>query len=201
MSSRTHPLDLAPAVSAHSSAVPAWAVPTAWTAVLASLPTVLWRALVGLGVPLGTPAVWRAGEQLPGTGTAYVLGLSVVECLAALLTLRLVRPNGDVVPRWSPIGPGRRLPTAAVSLTALGGVVALVLICVLSVRSWSVVDPFAGQIASGWSRLCAGCYLAALLWPPAVVATVIGYVKGRRNQLSVAVGNTAQEPTWQRTHA
>lgn len=165
-----------------AAAVPKWAVAAAWTAVVAALPTVLWRALVGLGLDLGTPGSWRAAQDIPGAGTAYVLSLSALQLFAALLTLRLVRAGQDVVPRWSPAGAGRRLPTAVVVATALAGAVALTAVCVLSIRNWSAVDPFAGQPSSLWSKLGGGCYLAALVWPPALVTTVVGYIVGRHRQ-------------------
>lgn len=176
--------------------MPRWAVVAAWTAVVTALPTVLWRALVGLGVDLGTPSSWRASQDIPGSGTAYVLTLSALELLAALLTLRLVRPGGDVVPRWSPIRAGRRLPTALVSLIALAGALALTTLCVLSIRYWWAVNPFAGQPSSGWSRLCSGCYLVALGWPPALVTTVIGYTVSRHRK-SFATVESQQAYAWQ----
>lgn len=163
-------------------AVPRWAVAGAWTAVGAALPTVLWRALVGFGLDLGTPDSWRAAQDIPGTGTAYVLTLSVLQFLAAVLALRLVRPGGDVVPRWSPVRAGRRLPTWLVCLIALTGAVALTALCAMSIQRWSAVDPFAGEPGSAWSRLCVCCYLATLLWPPALVTAVIGYALSRRGR-------------------
>ncbi|MDN5915586.1 MAG: hypothetical protein L0I76_10845 [Pseudonocardia sp.] len=163
-------------------AVPKWAVASAWTAVVAALPTVLWRALVGFGLDLGTPDSWRAAQDIPGPGTAYVLTLSVLQLLAAVLALRLVRPGGDVVPRWSPIRAGHRLPAGLVCLIALTGAVVLTALCALSILNWSAVDPFAGEPGSAWSRLCAGCYLATLLWPSALVTSVIGYALSRRGR-------------------
>lgn len=151
------------------------------------MPTVLWRALLGFGLDLGTPASWRAAQKLPGSGTAYVLMLSALELLAAMLTLRLIRPNGDVVPSWSPIRAGRRLPTGLVCLIALGGAAVLVVLCALSIRHWGAVDPFAGEVSSWWSRLCDGCYLAALGWPPAVITSVMGYLISRRRSTSCPV--------------
>lgn len=163
-----------------ASSVPRWAAVAAWTAVAAAVPTVLWRALIGFGVELGTPDAWRAEQGIPGSGTAYVLTLSALQLLAAVLVLCLVRPAGDVVPRWSPIRAGHRLPAVLVAVIALGGAVALAIVCALSIINWSAVDPFAGQPSSGWSRLCHGCYLATLLWPPALATTVIGYAINRR---------------------
>ena len=162
--------------------VPRWAAAAAWTTVLAALPTSLWRVLVGFGVDLGTPATWRAEQDLPGTGTAYVCLLSVLQLLAAVLALRLVRSGGDRVPGWSPIRAGRQLPTIVVCLFAVSGAVALAALCVLSITNWSAVSPFTSEPSSGWSWLCTGCYLALLLWPPALLVSVIGYAIGRRHQ-------------------
>ena len=149
---------------------------------IAVLPTVIWRVLVGLGIDLGTPTAWRAAQQIPGSGTIYVSGLSALELGAACLTLLLARPAGDVVPRWSPIAAGRRLPMGVVTGVALAGALVVAVLCVLSIRSWPAVDPFAGVASSAWSTLCGGCYLAALLWPPALVVAVIGYVRSRRGR-------------------
>lgn len=163
-----------------ASSVPRWAVVAAWVAVLAALPSVVWRTLIGLGAELGTADAWRAEQDIPGAGTTYVLVLSAMQLVAAVLALRLVRAGGDVVPRWSPIHAGRRLPTWLVSLIALTGAAALAALCVMGLDNWAAVDPFAGEPTSGWSRLSDGCYLAVLLWPPALVITVIGYAASRR---------------------
>ena len=168
------------AVASTANAVPRWAVVAAWTSVVAALPSVLWRTLIGLGLDLGTPAAWRAEQDIPGAGTAYVLVLSAMQLYAALLALRLVRPGGDVVPRWSPIYARRRLPTWLVSLVALTGATLLAAMCAMGLDNWAAVDPFAGEPDSGWSRLSDLSYLAVLIWPPALVAAVTGYAISRR---------------------
>lgn len=81
--------------------VPRWAVLAAHAVPLVTLPSGLWRIAVVAGVPLLPQAVQDWGEGL------YIVMLSVVaECLA-LLTLGLVRPWGEVVPRWIPLIGGR----------------------------------------------------------------------------------------------
>ena len=147
---------------------------------LAALPSVLWRTLIGLGLDLGTPAAWRAEQDIPGAGTAYVLVLSAMQLYAALLALRLVRASGDMVPGWSPVYAGRRLPTWLVALVALTGATLLAALCAMGIDNWAAVDPFAGEPESGWSRLSDVSYLAVLVWPPALVTAVIGYVTSRR---------------------
>lgn len=132
--------------------------------------------LVGLGLTLGTPASWRQSEAIPGAGTGYVIVLSAVQLTAAMLTLVLVVPKADRVPRWSPMAPRRRLPPRVVVGTGLIGASLVVALCVLSVVHWAQVDPFRDAVTvTGWSYLCWSCYLVAIAWPMLVIATVIGY--------------------------
>jgi hypothetical protein len=149
-------------------------------AIAVALPTVIWRVLVGLGATLGTPASWRRSEHLPGAGTSYVFGLSALQLAAALLTLVLVVPGADRLPRWSPVAAGRRMPRELVAGVSLIGSFALISVCVLSVINWRSVDPFHdAPTVSGWSLLCWACYAAALAWPVLLIATTLGYWRSR----------------------
>lgn len=145
-------------------------------AIVAALPTVVWRVVVGLGVPLGTPAAWRDAQQLPGSGTAYVLVLSTIQVVAALATLVLIVPGLDRVPTWSPVLPGRRVPAILVVAVSLLGAFVVGAVCVLSIVNWARVDPFrdATEI-TGWAVLCWACYAVALAWPLLLIASAIGY--------------------------
>lgn len=155
-----------------------------FAAIAAALPTVIWRVLVGLGATLGTPESWRRSEQLPGSGTSYVIGLSALQLAAALLTLVLVVPGADRVPRWSPVAAGRRMPRSLVVGVSLIGSLALMLVCVLSVINWRSVDPFHdAATVSDWSVLCWACYAAALAWPVLLIATTLGYWRSRSQHL------------------
>jgi hypothetical protein len=149
-------------------------------ALAAALPTVLWRVVIGLGGRLGTPASWRAAEHIPGSGTAYMLVLSLLELAAALLTLLLAHPRGDRLPGWSPIAPATRVPAPLVAGLALAGAAVVVFLCVASVINWGDVDPFAGAPFSGWAALCWACYAAAPLWPIFLIATTFGYLRSHR---------------------
>lgn len=135
----------------------------AWLAVAAALPTVLWRAIVGCGATLGTPAHWRAAEHIPGSGTIYVLVLSAIQLVAALLTLLLINHR-------------LRLPRSLVATTALIGAAILAFLCVASAVNWTKVDPFGGAPFTGWALLCRACYAIAPLWPVFLIATTIGYL-------------------------
>lgn len=107
---RTRPVSGSDAASGY----PRWVRVCEWAAIAAAVPTVLWRGVVGLGVELGTPVDWRRVQQLPGSGTSYVLGLSALQLVAALLTLVLILPYADRIPPGRRAGRSRRLPMALV---------------------------------------------------------------------------------------
>ena len=169
------------AAAAPATPIARWVQVCGAAAILAALPTVIWRSLIGFGFTLGTPDSWRNAEQIPGVGTSYVLTLSAVQLLAALLALVLIVPNADRVPRWSPVLPGRRAPTSLVVGVGLLGASLVAALCVLSIVNWAQVNPFrdAGTV-SGWSYLCWGCYVVAPAWPVLLTATILGYGRGRR---------------------
>lgn len=87
---------------------PRWAVLAAHLTALVVLPSGLWRIALVLGHPAGYT---EAGFE-PFTAVddkVWMLALSVVSELVALLTLGLVRPWGEVVPHWIPLIGGRRV--------------------------------------------------------------------------------------------
>lgn len=165
-----------------SASLPRWARLCGYGAIGAALPSALWRLVLGLGFTMGTPGQWRAGEDLPGSGTAYVLGLSTGQLIAASLTLALVTPGWDRLPPVS----GRRLPAWIVVSVATVGAVGLAVICAGSVLHWDKVDPFAGAPTSAWSVLCQVCYAVALLWPVLLFAAIVGYARSRREAVGSA---------------
>lgn len=158
-----------------STLVPRWMRVCGWTAVAAALPTVVWRVVVGLGVNLGTPTAWRQAEHIPGSGTTYVLGLSIVQLCAALLTLVLIRREGDRIPTWLPLIGGHRLSVTLIIGGSATGIAALTFLCVASAIHWGNVDPFRGEPAAGWAWLCWTSYAVTPLWPMLLAATTIGY--------------------------
>ncbi|WCC80444.1 hypothetical protein O6R08_02665 [Cutibacterium equinum] len=129
-----------------------------------TLPTIIWRALIGMGFTLGTPAAWRAAEQIPGPGVQCVLRLSAAESLAAITAPFLLTKLVSKLPRALP------------RILAWVGVIALVVAVVMSIVNWSDVDPFHGQSMTGWRVLCGGCYLMAALWAIALSITLVGYL-------------------------
>ncbi|MDP9444824.1 MAG: hypothetical protein M3P83_10980 [Actinomycetota bacterium] len=150
----------------------------AYAAVLSVLPSALWRTLLGLGLPLGWSAERLRTLHIPGWGTAYVVLLSVLTVGAALLTLGLVQPWGERVPRWVPVLGGRPVPPGPVVAVALAGAGAVMWIGRMSVANWDRVSGFADRPRSPWADLMIACYAPGLLWGPLLVAVTVAY--GRR---------------------
>src|SRR5688572_13225119 len=102
--------------------VPRWAYLLAHAIPLMTLPSGLWRfGLVGgssMGILVdGQPAyLMGAGEKV------YVVFVSVFSEAVALIAFGLVKPWGEVAPRWIPFIGGRRVnPYAAIVPATLGG--------------------------------------------------------------------------------
>ncbi|AUY52776.1 hypothetical protein [Streptomyces sp. CB01881] len=158
---------------------PRWAVRAAHAAALTTVPSGLWRIALGLGLPVGySDEVLRENFDIPGWGVVYVIGLSVVSEAFALLTLGLVRPWGEVVPRWIPVIGGRRVhPLAAVVPAALG---AAALVCIWSgfVFWWSVEETPAMQ--GPWHTIVGTLYQPLVLWGPLLAAVTVSYYRRHR---------------------
>jgi hypothetical protein len=82
--------------------VPPWARRAAAAVLWTSMPSALWRFAVVLGVPLGLAESEYDAMLIPGWGYLIVSLLSVLQEALAFLTLGLVRPWGEVWPRWVP---------------------------------------------------------------------------------------------------
>ena len=175
------------AIQTISVGCPRWIRACGWSAIVATLPTILWRAVVGLGLDLGTPASWRQTQHITGSGTIYVLTLSGLQLAAALLTLVLIRPHGDRLPPWNHGGGSRRLPLRFVVGCSGAGIATLSFLCVASAAHRSNVDPFRGAQPTYWSWLCWACYTAAPPWPVLLTATTVGYTRARRREAMTQV--------------
>jgi hypothetical protein len=160
--------------------IPAWAKVAASAVPLCVLPSAAWRFQHGAGVLLDGPG--QCGVQ--GTGEAvYVIGLSCVSMTVALLTLGLVRPWGEVLPRWVPILGGAVVPRRLGTLAALG---LAALIAGLSVYFFanSVFDLVESR------PLPPGCsqpgldvlvfYIPLLAWAPLLLVLALHYNHRRR---------------------
>lgn len=168
-------------------AVPRWAVRTAHVLALIALPSGLWRVGIVLGFRLGIENAGAGADTLmPGRQSLAILGLSVLSEALALLSLGLVRPWGEVVPRWMPLVGGRRLPPSLVTATAITGAVALTAVWTFATVNFFrlTVAGAAGQgfvFANGWwETLLVACYVPLLFWGPLLVVLAVAYHRRRR---------------------
>jgi hypothetical protein len=170
--------------------VPAWREPPRWAVIAAhaipilALPSGIWRIVLGLGVPVGFSGELAEVYAAPGWITPYVFALTVLVEALALLSLGLVRPWGEVAPRWLPWIGGRVLPTWLVTATATLGALALGVLGISTALLWNgpenMGDPDAPQGVAG--LVMTACYAPQLAWPPLLLALAISYALRRRGQ-------------------
>ncbi|MEI5032054.1 hypothetical protein RB201_01540 [Streptomyces sp. S1A(2023)] len=154
--------------------VPRWAVLAAYAVPLVTLPSALWRIALVAGLPVASDAVRT------GWGVLYVLTLTAVSEALALLTLGLVQPWGEVVPRWIPLIGGRPVrPLPAVISALLGaGVLFLLSIVVGITQSHSLASGSLTNSAAQEALLVA-CYVPLLAWAPLLTVSTIAYYRRR----------------------
>ncbi|MFD0167934.1 hypothetical protein ACFVJH_27905 [Streptomyces decoyicus] len=160
--------------------VPAWANRVAHAIPLVALPVCVWRLPV-IGHGMG-------GEPLsPTVGhIAYVVALSVLSEIAALLSFGLVRDWGERVPAWVPRLRGKRIPPAAALVPATAG--GLVLTAILGVWLYDALTfgPEAWPYAPGWNVLAMTVSGLMNLWGPLVL--ILAYAYHRRRVTAVRNG-------------
>jgi hypothetical protein len=156
-----------------SSEAPRWVDRIAHTVPLLTLPSGLWRIALVSGVPLTNVD--------PGSfwTRVYIVSLSLVSEGAALMTLGLVRPWGEVTPRWLPWIGGRRIhPMAAVTPALTGATILTVL--------WTTVfwklprGDFFDYFNGFQSVVVTACYTPLLAWGPLLAIVAIAYHRRRR---------------------
>ncbi|MFB7612726.1 hypothetical protein [Kitasatospora sp. NPDC056181] len=166
--------------------VPRWAELAAKATVWTTVPSGLWRIVFGLGIPVGFSGETAelAARHNPGWGTVYVVVLSALAESLAFLTVGLVRPWGEVVPRWIPLIGGRRIrPLAAIVPAVLGSVVLTRLGMAALFGGWSsnMSDPEAPHGFAGLVMTL--CYLPLVAWGPLLALVTFAYARrtlGRR---------------------
>ncbi|MFJ1568612.1 hypothetical protein ACIOG8_31120 [Streptomyces erythrochromogenes] len=162
--------------------VPRWAVRVAHAVPLCVLPSGLWRVALVLGLAgYDEDYQWAAWER------PYVIGLSVVSEGLALLALGLVRPWGEVVPRWVPWLHGRRIPIPVVVVPAALGATLLTVLCAYAALNqiFGFVEPMNDNGDSGptggpaaWALWAA--YAPLLAWGPLLAVLTVAYHRRRR---------------------
>ncbi|WP_030870129.1 hypothetical protein [Streptomyces sp. NRRL S-37] len=157
--------------------VPRWAVLAAHTVPLVTLPSGLWRIAQVAGLPVA--------DQLGRNGREAVVAilLTLITEGLALLTLGLVRPWGEVAPRWLPLIGGRRVHTLAVVVPAILGAAAL-----CAIVGWFACTQAVGLIdrvaqTPAQQVLLVVCYSPLLAWAPLLAATTLAYYRRRTSVL------------------
>jgi hypothetical protein len=164
-----------------------WAVLAAHGAALVVLPSGIWRILAFVaGVPLLERSTGSHDELVLLSGVWYQVGLTVVSELLACLTLGLVMPWGEVVPRWVPWWGGRRIPIAAAVVPAGVGAAVLTVLWAYSLTMLMTGHTVEGGTDVGL-RLHSWQYVAfwlsygpLVLWGPLLGAVTIHYYRRRR---------------------
>ncbi|MER5847834.1 hypothetical protein ABT126_12435 [Streptomyces sp. NPDC002012] len=159
---------------------PRWAVWAAHLTTLVVLPSGLWRIALVLGCPAGYLDESFADFETLGA-KVWMLTLSVVCELLAFLTIGLVRPWGEVVPRWIPLIGGRAVrPMAAVVPATLGAVALTVMWANVP---WWWTYPHDDMTDTG--DLVVGIlYQPLVLWGPLLAAVTVSYYRRHRSPRS-----------------
>ncbi|MFE7609165.1 hypothetical protein [Streptomyces celluloflavus] len=171
-------MNLHPPISPVTSAAapPRWAVRAAHLTALVVLPSGLWRIAMVLGYPAGYTEAGFGPFETPGS-KAWMLTLSVLCELVAVLTIGLVRPWDDVIPRRLPLIGGRRVrPMAVVVPAALG---AIALTALWANVPWWWTFPHEDMTPTG-HLLVGVLYQPLVLWGPLTAAVTLSYYHRHR---------------------
>jgi hypothetical protein len=116
---------------------------------------------------------------LVGTGEKiYVVFLSLFSEAVALIAFGLVKPWGEVAPRWIPFIGGRRVnPYAAIVPAVLGG------LSLIAIWTYGFRDVFSENFIpfsnTGWAALMIACYAPLNLWGPSLLILTWAYYRRR----------------------
>ncbi|MGW6868635.1 hypothetical protein [Streptomyces sp. NPDC054901] len=162
--------------------MPRWAEVAAHAVPLVVLPSGLWRIALVVEFP-----DWYGEHHWQAWERPYILMLTMIsECLA-LLTLGLIRPWGEVIPRRIPWLGGRRIPIRAAVIPAAAGAVAVTALCAYATLNhfFHFVPPLNSNgewlPTSGpgkWALVI--CYVPLLAWGPLLAAVTVAYYRRRR---------------------
>jgi hypothetical protein len=163
--------------------VPRWAMRLAHALPLFLLPACLWRLPFALHFDMGQ--VQEGGMPAYWLSIPYVLGLSVLTEVIAILTIGLVRGWGEVAPAWIPLIGGRRVrPMAAAVPAVLGGLTLTFLFTAVPLGNGRDLTPY-GVIDTiqysndAWNALATVCGAPIAAWGPITIALAIAYYRRR----------------------
>ncbi|MBC6460135.1 hypothetical protein HKK72_19905 [Actinomadura sp. HBU206391] len=159
--------------------MPRWAAWAAEATLWCALPAGIWRILFGLGLPAGfTGSLDPRNGEWPAM-LAYVIALTVVSEAVAFLSMGLVRPWGEIWPRWVPFLRGRPIrPPAAIIPAALGSVALMVMWTPLAFGLQVDSDP---ELPHGAKAVILYlCYLPLVAWGPLLAAVTVAYAVRRQ---------------------
>lgn len=174
----------APPVSDTERPVPRWAMRLAYALPLLLLPSCLWRLPFAVHFEMGQ--VQEQGMPSYWVSVPYVLTLSVLTEVTAILAIGLVRGWGEVAPDWIPVIGGRRVrPLAAVVPAVVGGLILSALFTDVPIGGRRRLTVF-GVVEtveysnSAWHTLAQVCVAPTAVWGPIVIALAIAYYRRRR---------------------
>ena len=155
--------------------VPRWARVAAYVVPLLTVPSGLWRLALALEAP-GMPYPGQpAGQRL------YIVFLSLLAEALALLTLGLIQPWGEVLPRWIPLLGGRRIPPLAAVIPAALGAAAVTTIVAYAAYNAFVRGTIENLGTPGQQRVVVACYAPLVAWGPLLGAVTVAYYRRRRS--------------------
>jgi hypothetical protein len=165
--------------------VPRWANRLAHVIPFLTLPSALWRLGLVAGSSMGMLDDNGRPAYLHGFGQdLYIVCLCLFSEAVALTAFGMVRPWGEVVPRWIPWLGGRRVAAYAAIIPATLGSLSLIAIWTYGFRGAVTGDfiPF----SNGWAEaLMISCYAPLQLWGPALL--VLTWAYWRRRSLGALV--------------
>lgn len=153
--------------------VPRWAVRAAHLIALIALPSALWRIALVVGFPAGYTDAGFESFETPGS-KLWMLTLSMLTELAALASLGLVRPWGEVLPRRLPFLGGRRVHPMAVVLPAATGAVAMTGLWGTMLLWWTYPHDDMTELGH---HVVGVLYQPLVLWGPLLGAITVSYYR------------------------
>ncbi len=157
-----------------------WVRKAAYAVPLCVLPSAIWRLVSPAAALLRGDLPCASGNALE---VVWVPSLSVTSLGLAWLTVGLVRPWGEVFPRWLPRVGGRPVPARAVTVAGYAGAGAIAALLLYgAIREAAGGGPL-HQLPEGCHQPGADVlrwYLPLLLWPPLLALVTHDYWRRHR---------------------